>query len=74
MSDGQREVFKEDELISALKEEEPKIAGLQRNGCCAAFFKRKKEYFKIIFAIKHQRVDIITFMITEQIPNLKKLK
>jgi len=38
LSDSQRKIFKEEDLIHALLRESPKGVGLQKNGRYAAFF------------------------------------
>lgn len=74
LSDAQRKVFKEEELIEILTKENSKGVGLQRNGRYAAFFKRKEGYIRIIFELKHEDLmEIITFINTDSMPNLKRL-
>ena len=74
LSDAQRKIFKEEELIFTLTKESPRGVGLQKNGRYAAFFRRKENYLRIIFEIKLKKLEIITFMNTENMPNLKRLR
>ena len=74
LSDAQRNIYKESELINILTKENPKGIGLQRNGRYAAFFRRKNYFIRIIFEIKHPKLEIITFTNPDYMPNLKKLK
>ena len=74
LSDAQRKVYKESDLINTLTKESPRGIGLQRNGRYAAFFRRKQGFIRIIFEIKHPKLEIITFTNPENMPNLKKLK
>ena len=74
LSDAQRKVFKEEDLINILSRENPRGIGLQRNGRYAAFFRRKEGYLRIIFELKSDRLEIITYLNTDTIPNLKRLE
>ncbi len=73
LSDAQRKVFKEQSLIGALLKENPRGVGLQRNGRYAAFYRRNFGFLRIILEIKDQKLEIITFINTETMPNLKRL-
>ncbi|MBU0757711.1 MAG: hypothetical protein KKF44_06590 [Nanoarchaeota archaeon] len=73
LSDGQRKIFKEIDLISIVEKETPRGIGLQKNGRIAAYFRRKEGFMKIILEEKTQRLEIITFMNTDNIPNLKRI-
>ena len=74
LSDAQRKVFKEEELIDILTKETPKGVGLQRNGRYAAFFRKKSGYIRIIFELKEEHLEIITFINTDTMPNLSRLE
>ncbi|MCH8003013.1 MAG: hypothetical protein IH934_00140 [Nanoarchaeota archaeon] len=73
LSDSQRKVFKEEDLINILLRETPRGIGLQRNGRYAVFFRRKEGFLRIIFEVKKDRLVIITFINTDYMPNLKLL-
>ncbi len=73
LSNAQRGLFKEQEVVNILVRQAPKGIGLQRNGRYAAFFKRKIGYMKIIFELKKDRLEIITFINTDSLPNIKRL-
>jgi mRNA-degrading endonuclease RelE of RelBE toxin-antitoxin system len=73
LSNSQRSMFNERDLVNILLREKPVAAGLQKNGRFAAFFKRKFGYIRIIFVVDDFGIEIITFINTEKIPNLRKL-
>lgn len=74
LSSAQRKIFNEEKLINTLLKEKPIGIGLQRNGRYAVFFKKDKYYLKIILAVKEHKIEIITFLNTENIPNLKRVE
>jgi len=74
LSNAQRKVFKEEELINPLLREKPVGVGLQQNGRYAVFYRRKSGYLRIILELKETKIEIITFINTDNIPNLKRLK
>jgi len=74
LSDAQRKIFKEHSLIDALLKENPRGIGLQRNGRYAAFYRRNWGFLRIILEIKYPKLEIITFINTETMPNLKRLE
>ncbi len=74
LSDGQRKIFKEENLIDTLTKEIPHGIGFQRNGRYATFFKKKEGYLKIILELKSDnRLEIVTYMNTDTMPNLKRM-
>ena len=73
LSTWQRKLFKEDELINILTKEKPCGIGLQINGRYSTFFKRKWGFMRIIFEVKGEWIEIITFTNPETMPNLKRL-
>lgn len=74
LSDAQRKVFKEQGLIDTVLKENPRGVGLQRNGRYAAFYRRNWGFLRIILEIKDPKLEIITFINTETMPNLKRLE
>lgn len=74
LSDAQRKVFKEEDLINPLLKENPRGVGLQRNGRYAAFYRRNWGFLRIILEIKDPKLEITTFINTETMPNLKRLE
>ena len=74
LSDAQRKLFKEEELIDILTKETPRGVGLQKNGRYAAFFRKKEGYIRIILELKEDRLEIITFINTDTMPNLNRLE
>ncbi len=74
LSDAQRKVFKEQGLIDTILKENPRGVGLQRNGRYAAFYRRNWGFLRVILEIKDPKLEIITFINTETMPNLKRLE
>lgn len=74
LSDAQRKIFNEEDLINPLLKENPVGVGLQRNGRYAVFYRRKFGYMRLILEVKETKIEIITFINTDNIPNLKRLK
>ena len=74
LSDAQRKVFKEQSLIDTLLRENPRGIGLQRNGRYATFYRRNWGFLRIILEIKYSKLEIITFINTETMPNIKRLE
>lgn len=73
LSLSQRKVFKPEDLISMLLNDKPAAIGLQRNGNYAVYFKTGDGYRKVIFNVKPSRLEIVTFMNTDGMPNLKRM-
>ncbi len=73
LNNAQRKIYNEEYLIKTLLTERIYFAGLQQNGCYAAFYKRKDDYLKIIIEITHLRIEIVTFLYTKNLPNLERL-
>ncbi len=71
LSDAQRKLFDDAQLIGPLSKENPRSIGLQKNGRYAVFYRRKKGYLKIIINIKQDKLEIVTFMNTDTMPNIK---
>lgn len=72
LSEGQRKLFKCENLITTLKKESPRGVGLQANGRYSAFFRRNEGFMRIIFEIdtRLNRLEIITFTWEETMPRL----
>lgn len=74
LNQAQRNIFKDETLINMIGEENPRGVGLQKNGRYAIFYKRKEGFTKLICEIKRDYFEIITFINTDNMPNLKRLK
>lgn len=74
LNEGQRKLFKCEDLITALRKEQPRAVGLQANGRYAAFFRRKEGFMRIIFEVdtRFHRLEIVTFTWEDTIPSLPK--
>ena len=71
LNERQRNVYKDEHLISILTEENPIWVGIQQNGRYAAFFGRKNGYLRIIFQVSQQKkFEVITFFITDTVPKI----
>ncbi len=74
LSDAQRKVFKEQDLLDTLFKENPRGVGLQLNGRYAIFYRRNWGFLRVILEIKYTKLEIITFINTETMPNLKRFQ
>ena len=74
LSDAQRKVFKEQDLLDTLFKENPRGVGLQLNGRYAVFYRRNWGFLRVILEIKYTKLEIITFINTETMPNLKRFQ
>ena len=72
LSEAQRKVFKEEELIQILTKEKPVFVGMQKNGRYATFFRKGKGYTRIIFQV-HEKgiIEIGTFYDVDRLPVLQ---
>lgn len=70
LSEAQRNIFKEEELIRILKQETPVLVGLQKNGRHAALFRRPNGFMRIVFQLSNGQLDIRTFYETKYLPQL----
>lgn len=73
LSMSQRKIFKEEDLIKPLLQETPIQIGLQRNGRYAVFYRRDKYYLRLIISVSVKKLEIITFINTENLLNLERL-
>ncbi len=74
LSEAQRKLFDQNELVKILLNETPAGIGLQKNGRYAVFFRRNNYFLKIIVEDKKSKLEIITFINTRNIINFKRLK
>lgn len=74
LSMGQRKLYEEDNLKNPLLKEKPVEIGLQKNGRYAVYYTRNKGFLKLILSIMDNRLEIVTFINVETIPNLEKMK
>jgi hypothetical protein len=56
----------------ALLRKNPNLAGLQANGRYASFYKEEDHYLKLIIELKGPKLEIITFINVEDLPNLRQ--
>lgn len=72
LSEGQRKVFKEDELRQMVEKENPRKIFLQENKRYAPYYRKEDGYRKLILEIK-DKIIIVSFMDVLEIPkyNLK---
>ena len=74
LSDRQRKVFKEEELLQTLKKETPRKLFLQKNGRYAVYYRKTKYFQKLIVGIEKYKLTIITFMDVVEIPKIRMRK
>ena len=68
LSNKQRKIFKEEELIITLEKETPRKIYLQENGRYAAYYRKSEGYREVILEIKEATITIVTFIATMEIP------
>tara|TARA_Y100000310_G_scaffold311401_1_gene357632 strand:+ start:680 stop:1006 length:327 start_codon:yes stop_codon:yes gene_type:complete len=71
LSERQRKVFKEEELISMLLRETPRKIYLQHNGRYAVYYRKSDGYRKLILEISDKKITIVTFINVLEIPRYK---
>jgi len=71
LSIGQRKLFKEQELTNVILRETPRKIFLQENHRYAVYYRKRKEYLKIIIEIEPIKAVIISFMNLPTIPRIK---
>lgn len=75
LSERQRKVFKEEELIHMVDKETPRMIYLQKNGRYAVFYRKTDGYRKLILEFEQNNIlTIVSFMDTVEITkyNLEK--
>ena len=70
LNEMQRKVYKEEALINLLTEEKPAFIGIQKNQNYATFFSKKQGYLRLMFKTTKDNIEVVTFYITENIPNI----
>ena len=70
LSDTQRKMFTQEQLIYPLLHETLRFIGRQENGRYALFFRRPYGFLRIVIAIKIDKLEIVTFINTKTIPRL----
>lgn len=71
LSNRQRKVFNEEDLILMLKRETPRKVYLQENGRYASYYRKKKGYRKIIVEIRDDKNIVITFIDVPELPKIR---
>ena len=75
LSERQRKIFKEEELIYMVDKETPRKVYLQKNNRYACFYRKADGYRKLILEFEEKNIlSIVTFMDLREIPkyNLEK--
>jgi len=72
LSEKQRKIYTNDELIRILTKERPFLVGLQYNKNYAVFYKYNNKNLKIIVNLNNRKIKIVTFYFIEewQIPKI----
>jgi|GEM_PF-1619648 len=71
LSSAQRNIFTEEDLKRKILRDNPNFVGLQMNGRYAAFYRREDNYLKLILELKGLKLEIITFINVENLPNVR---
>ena len=71
LSERQRKIFKEEELVIMLEKETPRKIYLQANGRYAAYYRKSDGYRKLILEIKKNEIIIVTFVDVMEIPRIR---
>jgi mRNA-degrading endonuclease RelE of RelBE toxin-antitoxin system len=71
LSERQRKVFKDEELINMISKETPRKVYLQKNGRYAAYYRKSDGYRKLILQVEDATIKIVTFMDPPEIPKYK---
>jgi len=70
LSNKQRKLFKEEELIKSVKTDNPRKIYLQANGRYASYYRRKEGFRKIIIDVETKKIIIVTFMSIVKLPKV----
>ncbi|MDP4012473.1 MAG: hypothetical protein Q8R00_02605 [Candidatus Nanoarchaeia archaeon] len=70
LSEAQRKIYKDSELIQILVNEKPALFGLQQNNRYTTLFSRKEGYFRISFNISKLNIEIVTFYQVDHLPKI----
>ena len=70
LSEKQRKVYKEQDLIQMVEKETPRRFYLQRNGRYAGYYRKSDGYRKLVLEIEQKGILIITFMDVLEIPRV----
>ncbi|MCD4666536.1 hypothetical protein K8R47_01875 [archaeon] len=71
LSEKQRKVFKEEELLYMVKKEVPRKIYLQINGRHATYYRKSDGFRKLILDINDNKITIVTFMDIPEIPKVR---
>ena len=71
LSEGQRKVFKEEDLKHMVAKETPRKVFLQDNGRYAAFFRKDDGYRKLILEVEEKIITIVSFWDMLEIPKYR---
>ncbi|MBI2134017.1 hypothetical protein HYU11_05015 [Candidatus Woesearchaeota archaeon] len=71
LSEGQRKVFKEQELKDMLLKENARKTYLQENLRYSAYFRRPDGYRKLIIELNRNKAVIVTFADTDELPKIR---
>ena len=68
---GERKVFITEELISLVERQKPSKAYFQQNGRYGIYYRLREGYRKLVLEIQEQKVVIVTYMDTDEIPKTR---
>ena len=61
LSQKQKKIYTEEEIIKIVKSEIPFLVGIQENGNYSAFYEYKGRICRVILAINTRKINIVTF-------------
>ena len=70
LNQEQRKIFKDEMLKDLIMNQVPMLVGLQTNNSYAAFYRCEQEILKLILDIKIDKINAVTFYITNKLPRL----
>ena len=74
LSEKQRKIFKDEDILRYILEQKPIFVGTQYNGAYAVFYDYKeKDVIRIVLDIKPNKIEVVTFYIIDkkQVPIIK---
>jgi len=71
LSNRQRKVFNEEELISLVERENPRKVYLQENERYSAYYRKSDGYRKLIIETRDDKTIVVTFVDMSEIPKYK---
>jgi mRNA-degrading endonuclease RelE of RelBE toxin-antitoxin system len=71
LSERQRKVFKDSDLINMVERESARVVYLQQNGRYSAHFRRSDGYRRLVLEVEDEKITIVTFTDPPELPKLR---